>query len=145
MYNNLKIVSMLECFRAFIVDFLSDLCIFHHSIENSFYPYYLKFVSFYRRSENACYFVAGPKIFLTETWLVVCRIVHLIVRERDEPVVAKSLFTKKKKRDANQNGKNTDDSQYRRDLWCPTLVEEENKTPFIRVWKPSPNRRVLKP
>ena len=30
-------------------------------------------------------------------------------------------------------------------LWCPTLVGEENKPPFIRAWKPSPNRRVLKP
>ena len=30
-------------------------------------------------------------------------------------------------------------------LWCPTLVGEENKSPFIRVWKPSPSRRVLKP
>ena len=28
-------------------------------------------------------------------------------------------------------------------MWCPTLVGEENKTPFIRVWKPS-SRRVLK-
>ena len=25
-----------------------------------------------------------------------------------------------------------------------TSVEEENETPFIRVWKPFPNRRVLK-
>ena len=30
-------------------------------------------------------------------------------------------------------------------LWCPTLVGEENKPPFIRVWKPSPNIHVLKP
>ena len=29
-------------------------------------------------------------------------------------------------------------------LLCPTLVGEENKTPFIRVWKPSSSRRVLK-
>ena len=28
-------------------------------------------------------------------------------------------------------------------LWCPTLVGEENKPPFIRAWKPS--RRVVKP
>ena len=26
-------------------------------------------------------------------------------------------------------------------LWCPTLVGEKNKPPFIRVWKPSPSRR----
>ena len=26
-----------------------------------------------------------------------------------------------------------------RGLWCPTLVGEENKSPFIRVWKPSPS------
>ena len=25
-----------------------------------------------------------------------------------------------------------------------TLVEKENKTHFVRVWKPSPTRRVLK-
>ena len=30
-------------------------------------------------------------------------------------------------------------------LRCPTLVGEENKPPFIRVWKPFPSRRVLKP
>ena len=30
-------------------------------------------------------------------------------------------------------------------LCCPTLVGEENKSPFIRVWKPFPSRRVLKP
>ena len=30
-------------------------------------------------------------------------------------------------------------------MWCPTLVGEENKPPLIRVWKPSPSRRVLKP
>ena len=30
-------------------------------------------------------------------------------------------------------------------MWCPTLVGEDNKPPFIRVWKPSPSRRVLKP
>ena len=29
-------------------------------------------------------------------------------------------------------------------LCCSTLVGEENKPPFIRVWKPSPSRRVLK-
>ena len=29
-------------------------------------------------------------------------------------------------------------------LWYPTLVGEENETPFIRVWKPFPSRRVLK-
>ena len=27
----------------------------------------------------------------------------------------------------------------------PTLVEEENETPFTRVWKPFPSIRVLKP
>ena len=27
-------------------------------------------------------------------------------------------------------------------LWCPTLVGEENTSPLIRVWKPSPSRRV---
>ena len=27
----------------------------------------------------------------------------------------------------------------------PYWLGEENKTPFIRVWKPFPNRRVLKP
>ena len=26
----------------------------------------------------------------------------------------------------------------------PTLVGEENETPFIRVWKPFPSKRVLK-
>ena len=30
-------------------------------------------------------------------------------------------------------------------LWCPTLIGEENKLPFIRVWKSSPSKRVLKP
>jgi len=30
-------------------------------------------------------------------------------------------------------------------LGYPTLVGEENETPFIRVWKPFPSRRVLKP
>ena len=31
------------------------------------------------------------------------------------------------------------------ELSCPTLFGEENKPVFIRVWKPSPSRRVLKP
>ena len=30
-------------------------------------------------------------------------------------------------------------------LWCLTLVGEENKSPFIRVWKPSPSIHALKP
>ena len=30
-------------------------------------------------------------------------------------------------------------------LWDPTSVGEENKTFFIRVWKPLPSRSVLKP
>ena len=34
--------------------------------------------------------------------------------------------------------------QKKQELWCLTLVGEENKSPFIRVWKPSPSRRVLK-
>ena len=29
-------------------------------------------------------------------------------------------------------------------LWDPTSVGEKNETPFIRVWKPLPRRRVLK-
>ena len=29
-------------------------------------------------------------------------------------------------------------------LWCPTLVGEENKLQFTRVWKLSPSRHVLK-
>ena len=29
-------------------------------------------------------------------------------------------------------------------LWDPTFVGEESETPFIRVWKPLPRRRVLK-
>ena len=34
--------------------------------------------------------------------------------------------------------------RYKWYLWCPTLVREENKPPFIRVWKHSHSRRVLK-
>ena len=30
-------------------------------------------------------------------------------------------------------------------MWYPILAKEENKPPFIRVWKSSPSRRVLKP
>ena len=30
-------------------------------------------------------------------------------------------------------------------LCCPSLVGEDNKPPFIKVWKPSPSRCVLKP
>ena len=29
-------------------------------------------------------------------------------------------------------------------LWDSTSVGEENETPFVRVWKPLPSRRVLK-
>ena len=32
-----------------------------------------------------------------------------------------------------------------RHMWYPTFVDEENETPFIRVWKPLPNGRVLNP
>ena len=40
----------------------------------------------------------------------------------------------------------SEDTVLRRGVDCenPTLVGEENETPFIRVWKPLPNRRVLK-
>ena len=41
----------------------------------------------------------------------------------------------------------SEDAGVRRGVDCdvPTLVGEENKTSFIRVWKPSPSRHVLKP
>ena len=35
-------------------------------------------------------------------------------------------------------------SMYREDLWDLIFVGEENETLFIRVWKPLPNKRVLK-
>ena len=30
-------------------------------------------------------------------------------------------------------------------MWYPTLVGKENETPFIWVWKPFPNKHILKP
>ena len=38
----------------------------------------------------------------------------------------------------------SEDTGPRRGVDDPTSGEEENETPFIRVWKPLPSKRVLK-